>query len=394
MKYTIEVTEDAKHGFTFSTDAQECILIWVTVFLLMMNYTAAAQTQSGAIWGLCIGISEYEPDVLTLNWANKDAIEFCTSFLRHELGVPENHYDIIKDREATRDNILKKLAWLAGSADEGDRVYLFYSGHGKPSSPILPHDSEKTISLEEIKNSLRKIYARDVIVFADACHSGRIAGKGAKTAIQKAQLTGLSKGLIVNMGQARTNLLIMTSAKGIQEAYEMEGQKNGLFTYYLMKALMDDAGRPLLDRNQDSQVSVYELYEYVFHHVTQDSDQEPQLSDSEQAKHMMLMPVSVNAAPSTQVVFPTPTPVPAPAPAKPPNVNAGIEQRIKAKLQRLQRFLEDEGSGYTRNTDICALLESLIRDFQEYERGEHTDEARQKIQETRKKYEEELRKRK
>ncbi len=362
-----------------------------TLFLvLVMTYTTAAQAQPEKIWGLCIGISDYGSDALTLNWANKDAIEFCTSFLRHELGVPENQYYIIKDREATRENILQKLAWLAGSADEGDRVYLFYSGHGKPSSPILPHDSENTISLKEIKNYLRKIYAHDVIFFADACHSGKITGKGAKTAVRKAQLTGLSKGLIMDMGKARTNLLIVTSAKGIQQAYEAEGQKNGLFTYYLMKALMDETQYPLLDRNQDQQLSVHEVYEYVFHHVTQDSDQEPQLSDVEQAKRMVLMPVAQGGSYSEPTLFPTPTPVPTSKPMIPPNVNAEIEKRIRAKLERLQRFQKDERNGYDRNKDICDLLQLLIDDFRQYERMEHTDEARQTIQEARKKYEEGL----
>jgi len=202
------------------------IAIIVIVESIAFAFPAPEQT-----WGLCIGIAEYDPEDLTLKWADKDATEF-SSFLRYGLGVPESHYRILKNREATREKILESFGWLSMMAKPGDRVYIFYSGHGKENSPILPHDSYNLLPLSMLKKALSKIESTYVIFFADACYSGKLAGKGTKAAIQRESLTGLSKGVVLEMGTARTDLVIMTSANGIQNSYEVTDQKNGLFTYY------------------------------------------------------------------------------------------------------------------------------------------------------------------
>ena len=297
------------------------------VFLIMfMPSVVFAQPIPQETWGLCIGISEYQPDRLSLIWADKDATEFST-FLRYALGIPEDHYRILKNKEATAEKIIEQLGWLNMKARPGDRVYLFYSGHGKPESPIVPYDSVNELSLEMIKNSLRKIDSQDILFFADACYSGRLAGKGAKAVVESNGFTGLSKGLVIEMGHARANVVIMTSANGIQEALEdsdangenvPQKKKNGFFTYYLMQGLMNPSQRAIVDQDGNGALTLYEVYEYVYRMVTHDLPQQPQISDPEKAKQIIVLtyaqPTPVPTA--TPILAPTaiPTPVPTPIP--------------------------------------------------------------------------------
>lgn len=270
------------------------ILLAIIISIAMAN-DAAAQPTAQQTWGLCIGIAEYEPADLTLQWSDKDATEFST-FLRYGLGLPEDHYRILRNREATRENILEHFGWLNMVANTGDRVFIFYSGHGKQNSPILPYDSDSLITLDKIKRALSKIEAQEIIFFADACYSGKLAGKGAKAAIERESLTGLSKGVAMEMSEAKdTGIVIITSANGIQEAYEQSGSKNGIFTYHLMKALMDKERQRLVDQDQDGRVTLFELYHDLYRAVTNESQQEPQISDPERAKEIVLFSVTGEA---------------------------------------------------------------------------------------------------
>ncbi|MCP4372958.1 MAG: caspase family protein [Deltaproteobacteria bacterium] len=215
-------------------------------------------------WALCIGISEYDPSDLTLQWADKDAIEFSI-FVKDHLKLPEEHYRIRKNREATKDNILTDLGWLIAQAREGDRVYIFYSGHGMQDAPIVPYNSDKFLFLEEIKRTLKKIDAQDIIFFTDACYSGRLTQSGIKAALSKS-ITGISKGVADDITQTQKGTVIITSADGIQQSIELQNQKNGLFTHYLMDTLKNR--RREADTDGDGKLTLYEVYQDVHKTVT------------------------------------------------------------------------------------------------------------------------------
>ena len=255
----------------------------------------ATDAASQKTWGLAIGISDYTLPELRLKWADKDAIEFST-FLRYTLGLPEDQYRILKNREATRDNIREAFGWLSLVAEPTDRVYIFYSGHGKDDSPIVPYDVEQAFPLDLIKKALKKIDAKDIVFFADACYSGRIAENGAKTIIGRENMTGLNQTTIRNLALANEGTVIMTSADGIQEAYERDGQKNGLFTYHLMNTLMDPSIHPAVDLDQNNEVTLYEIYQNVRYLVSSESQQDPQLSSPDVAKNIVLFSLSSETA--------------------------------------------------------------------------------------------------
>lgn len=320
----------------------------------------------GQTWGLCIGIAEYDPADLTLKWSDKDAIEF-SAFLRYGLGVPEDHYRILKNREATRANILEHLGWLNVVANQGDRVYIFYSGHGKQNSPILPHDSHNLLPLEHLKKALSKIDAQDVIVFADACYSGRIAGKGARAALIRENLTGLSKGQVVEIANAQKGLVVVTSANGIQDAYESKEQKNGIFTYHLMKALMEQRRRNIIDRDKNGELTLYEVYQDVYQSVAGDSQQEPQISDPEKAKRIVLLAYARPTPIPTAPPEPAPTPPAAPTPVAPPDITPSFDD-IEVQLQ-WQKYLDEMEETFSKVNQYEKLdvpAESKIAGWQRF----------------------------
>ncbi|GAK50297.1 peptidase C14 caspase catalytic subunit p20 [Candidatus Moduliflexus flocculans] len=255
----------------------------IIVLLLGATTTQAAPKT----WGLCIGISEYNVPELSLKWADKDAIEFST-FLRYGLGLPEDQYRILKNSDATRENIRDAFGWLGLVAKPEDRVYIFYSGHGKDNSPLVPYDIENAFTLESLQKALSKIEANEIIFFADACFSGKIAGKGAKPIIDREHLTGLNNETVAEITKSKPGVVVMTSANGIQEAYEKDGQKNGLFTYYLMNTLMDPNIHAAIDLDRNGKVSLFEVYQNVRYLVASESKQEPQISDGNAAQQVMM----------------------------------------------------------------------------------------------------------
>ncbi len=276
----------------------------IVTIIFFMCATAAAQS-APTTWGLCIGLSEYNLPDISLKWADKDAIEFST-FLRYGLGLPEDQYRILKNREATRENIRDAFGWLGLMAKPEDRVYIFYSGHGKDNSPIVPYDTENSFTLESLQKALSKIEAKEIIFFADACFSGKIAGKGAKPIIDRENLTGLKNETVAEITKSKPGVVVMTSANGIQEAYEWDGQKNGLFTYHLMNTLMDPNIHAAIDMDRNGEVSLFEIYQNVRYLVSGESKQEPQISDAAAAQQMtMFAGVTAVSVPTNEPTTPS-----------------------------------------------------------------------------------------
>lgn len=301
---------------------------WLVLFGCLMSFPAAAAAPEATTWGLCIGISDYSLPELTLKWADKDAIEF-SAFLRYGLNLPEDHYRILKNREATRENIRDAFGWLGLMASREDRVFIFYSGHGKDNSPIVPYNTDDLFSMETLKKALENIRAKEIIFFADACYSGKLAGKGAKRIIERESLTGLTQNTISEIGAAKPGMVIITSANGIQEAYEKDGQKNGLFTYYLMNTLMDPAMRGAIDTDRNQQVSLYEVYQNIRYAVSSESEQEPQISNEQGAQQVVLFAETAETlATAAASSAATPAPAPTPAPVEKKRMSAAAKTVI------------------------------------------------------------------
>jgi Caspase domain/Domain of unknown function (DUF4384) len=139
---------------------------------------------------LIIGVGDYADARITpLRGVVHDianATQMATS-----MGVPASNLRVLQDREASYANIRAALRELAARVRDGDRVFLYYSGHGARFAPqnapgtcreaLVPADVDAgtksgLLTQEDIASDLAPVYAKadKVFVFIDACHSGGV----------------------------------------------------------------------------------------------------------------------------------------------------------------------------------------------------------------------------
>jgi len=104
--------------------------------------------------------------------------------MARQLQVPTDNITLLRDGAATRDNVQQALAELATRVQPGDRVFVYWSGHGSryfdPAEggcveTLVPHDL-KDISNRQFAQWLQPVAgkAEKLMVVYDACHSGGV----------------------------------------------------------------------------------------------------------------------------------------------------------------------------------------------------------------------------
>jgi hypothetical protein len=208
---------------------------------------------------LIIGVSTYaDPNTPPLPGAQVDK-ESATQMAR-AMQVPASNIRYLQDAQATGDNIRKALADLNASVQEGDRVFIHYSGHGtRYNDPqaggcieaLLAHDGgiKGTITNREMSTMLKPITQKTdkLFVMYDACHSG---------------------GLVANTSPLRTRGLITP---------EDEGTLRPKFS-----SITEDCGRPVNIKTRNltvEQVSTGALPQDIIH-ISASKDNEISFDDS------------------------------------------------------------------------------------------------------------------
>lgn len=171
---------------------------------------AAAQTPSPALpterntrHALIIGIGEYaDPQVPKLEGVVHD-MDSARRMAR-AMAVPEANMRIVRDRDATAARIRQEIAGLEQRMADGDRLFVYFSGHGTRwfdeatrsdgcTEGLLATDGQVLTNVE-IGQRLAPITRRadKVLVFYDACFSGGVAGEPFRTrslAVDAARVT-------------------------------------------------------------------------------------------------------------------------------------------------------------------------------------------------------------
>ena len=212
---------------------------------------------------LIIGVDNYK-SLPNSEYSSNDAKLFF-EYARNSLGVRTDRIKILIDERATNIEVLKALkVWLPQNVNrDTTTVYIFFSGHGSPSLTgdefyFLPFDAdadflEKTaIRQSEMFQYILDLAPRKTIVFIDSCFSGHsksgglLASNSRPLALKKTEFARIN------------NINILAASKTDEISYSSKDLKHGLFSYHLMKGLEGSA-----DLNNDQQVSLGELYEYL-----------------------------------------------------------------------------------------------------------------------------------
>ena len=78
---------------------------------------------------LIIGIGEYlDPDVPTLRGIPHDMVS--ARRMATAMAVPERNIRMLRDHDATAERIRGEITALQARMADGDRVFIYYSGHG------------------------------------------------------------------------------------------------------------------------------------------------------------------------------------------------------------------------------------------------------------------------
>jgi hypothetical protein len=262
-----------------------------------VNYGGAVVNPD--LYVVSIGISDYTNNDMDLKYASKDAKDLAKMY-EDKLKGPHRYNTIktlkILDKEATRENILKCKQFLAQSKVD-DEVIIFIAGHGLLDEKLdyylattdvnFENPAERGLLYEDFEGILDYVPSRHRLIMIDACHSGEVdkenvvlesstkttegtvASRGFKT-IKRTEGVGI-EGSFELMTQVFADLskgsgaMVISSASGVEFAFESAEWKNGVFTYAVLEGLKTKKA----DGNGNSEIKVSELRDYVIERVSE-----------------------------------------------------------------------------------------------------------------------------
>ena len=241
---------------------------------------------------LLIGIGEYPhlpPQSQLLGPPND--VRAMRKFLIDEWGFSKTDIRVLVDEDATKSEILDALGnWLPGATRAGDRVVIYYSGHGsqvdddngdegdKKDETFVPSDYGRNgdrdsdmLRDDDVADALKRILDRRVVFIADSCHSGTVTRShfdlSTDSPVENAKsryLPAATRSLAIVRDEEPISQdiddhvhLTLSAALPYQLAWEENG--SGVFTNYLIEALTDLRA----DRNGNGRVTSAELINYI-----------------------------------------------------------------------------------------------------------------------------------
>jgi hypothetical protein len=230
---------------------------------------------------LIIGISNYK-SLPRADFAKDDAQVFYDYAIR-ALGVKPENIKLLLDADAEEIEIFKAFkTWLPARVKPTTDVYVFYSGHGLPTSDglglyLLPYRADRdlisktAIQFQEINSDIQAAKPKSVTIFMDACYSGQ--SRGGETLIASARPLALK----VQTTIFPSSFSVFSASQSDQISSSSPELKHGIFSYYLMKGMEGDA-----DANKDGKITLGEMQGYLAENVGRQAGmmnrkQEPQL---------------------------------------------------------------------------------------------------------------------
>ena len=233
---------------------------------------------------LIITVSEYQrsplPGVLT---DRKLATELATRF-----GVPPQNIVQLSEEQVTREGLKQAFADLRDTIMPGDKLYVYFSGHGARSLNKTTGQCTESIVMQdmhvvtnaEFAGMIKPLSAKTdkTVVMLDSCHSGGVANAAGSRALSSpaaarrpkfsAEASSPQCTLPVNLGSFTSNrgldlsttdhnLVILAAARNNEVAWDTS--KGGALTYNFSQCL----GGTAADTDHSGSLSMQELTDCV-----------------------------------------------------------------------------------------------------------------------------------
>lgn len=234
---------------------------------LFVKYTPEKK-QPSKTYFIGIGINRFADGMNNLSWSVKDIRDLAIKFASKNAVI-----DTLFDENVTTQKIIALKNKLLQTNEE-DKVIISYSGHGLLSKEYdyflstyntdFRKPEQNGLAYEELENLLDGIKARKKLLLIDACHSGEVDKEemknyeDSKDFRKKEGVKGLiitpkdstkvgmrnsfevMQELFVNVGRG-TGATVISAASGTQFALERGDLKNGVFTYCLLEAMINNS---------------------------------------------------------------------------------------------------------------------------------------------------------
>ena len=245
--------------------------------ILLFAYGLAISTDKiyDNSYALIIGIDKYE-NVKHLNYAVADA-ESIQDILVNTFNFPEGNITLLKNEEANKQAILKAFSDLAKTAEDNDRVLIYFAGHGKTlelteggeRGYLLPVDGNEdlylsSIGMDELEKLSEMSRAKHMLYLVDACYGGlaAISSRGSR-GLDVTSTPNYIEKITRNRG-----VQIITAGGKDEEVQEKAKWGASAFTLNLKRGLKDRNA----DMNSDGYITANELGMFLSEKVTIDSD--------------------------------------------------------------------------------------------------------------------------
>lgn len=191
-----------------------------------------------------VGIENYRSKIAAVKYAERDAAS-ATEYVKRVFGYQDENVAVLKNTEATKSDFEKYFErWLPNRVEKGDDVIIYFAGHGAAAPDtgkayLVPYDGDpeylqQTVyALSDLYLHLAKLPAKNITIILDSCFSG-----SGDRSIASANLRPI---IAVKMADVPANLTLLAATAKNQPSLAYDEVGHGLFTYYLLRAIKQQA---------------------------------------------------------------------------------------------------------------------------------------------------------
>ncbi|WP_320128713.1 caspase family protein [uncultured Sphaerochaeta sp.] len=188
---------------------------------------------------ISVGVEEYyNPSFDKVSYAEADAKEIADAF--RQLGLLDSQSKTFLGEKAVKGVVLQEISNFANFANIGDRIYIYYAGHGlsyNSQNFITFYDSSKDspettcFKINDILSILERSRCKQIVLFLDCCHAG-LSMSGVRDAIPIFDTTAL-----IYEHWSDTFLIGFAACGSNEISSHSSTYKHGIWTHHLLEVL-------------------------------------------------------------------------------------------------------------------------------------------------------------